>query len=112
MGLFDGTMLERPVLCERCGKDIKTCDCPPPEEPDVAPEKQRLKVLLEKRKNQKLVTCIRGFSCRSSTLQSILKELKNSCGAGGSCSEGEIEIQGDHCNRVRQLLKNQGFKVS
>jgi translation initiation factor 1 len=108
MGLFDGTALARPVLCDRCHADIKVCKCPPP---DIAPEKQKLKVQLEKRKKGKLVTAINGFSGSENQRKEILVELKNSCGAGGCLSEGGIEIQGDHEQRVRSKLAEMGFRL-
>ncbi len=108
MGFFDGTPLERPVLCERCGKDAKVCDCPPP---DVPPAKQSLKVRLDKRKRGKLVTVISGFRCSVSQLHETLSALKTQCGAGGSLDEQNIELQGDHTARVPQLLVNRGYRV-
>jgi translation initiation factor 1 len=108
MGLFDGTPLERPVLCDRCHADLKVCKCPPP---DVAPEKQKLKVQIEKRKKGKLVTTVAGFSGSENQKREILVALKNSCGAGGCLSEEGIEIQGDHEQRIRRQLTDMGFRL-
>jgi translation initiation factor 1 len=112
MGLFDGTILERPVVCERCLKDIKVCDCPAVIEPDVAPEKQKLRIQIEKRKNGKQVTVIRGFACRSDTLKTLLADLKNACGAGGSVDEtSSIEIQGKHVATIKKKLTERGYRA-
>jgi translation initiation factor 1 len=108
MGLFDGTALERPVLCARCGQDVKICSCPPP---DVPAEKQSLKVRLDKRKRGKLITVIAGFRCSEAQLQETLSALKSQCGAGGTIDEQNIELQGDHTARVPQLLINRGYRV-
>ncbi len=113
MGLFDGTALERPVICEHCGGDSKLCKCPPLEKPtvDMLPEKQSLKVRLDKRKRGKLVTVISGFSCSVAQMQQTLSHLQSQCGAGGSLDEQNIELQGDHTARVPNLLVARGYRV-
>lgn len=113
MGLFDGTSLERPVLCERCGSDSKVCKCPPLPKAvvDIPPEKQLLKVRAEKRKRGKLVTVISGFTCATPQLQQTLSHLQSQCGAGGTIDEHNIELQGDHCERVPNLLIARGYRI-
>ena len=112
MGLFDGTALERPVLCERCSLDVKQCQCEPlkPGEQRVAPEKQAIRVRVEKRKRGKIVTVADGFTGSESQRQETLTSLKGQCGAGGTLKDGIVEIQGDHRERVVEYLKQQGFK--
>ena len=115
MGLFDGTPLERPVLCERCGLDVKECTCAPLKEsseiPDVEPRQQRLKIRVEKRKRGKTVTVIAGLLGSQQQRTRVLKQLKDSCGAGGTMSDDRIEIQGEHTDNVRRLLKDLGFRL-
>ena len=41
----------------------------------------------------------------------LFTHLKNSCGAGGAIKENTIEIQGDHAERLEQLLTEYGFKL-
>jgi translation initiation factor 1 len=44
-------------------------------------------------------------------MESLGKQLKGFCGSGGSAKDGEIIVQGDHREKVKQwLLKNQ-YKV-
>jgi translation initiation factor 1 len=113
MGLFDGTSLERAVHCEQCGGDVKLCKCPPPSQAvvDTPPEKQLLKIRLEKRKRGKLVTVISGFTCVSSQLQQTLSHLQSQCGAGGSIDQQNIELQGDHTVRIPALLIARGYRI-
>lgn len=113
MGLFDGTILERPVLCERCDQDIKLCQCPPMAEVVLPrdPSKQRLRVRVEKRKRGKWMTVVAGFEGPPTQLQDVLTRLKNHCGAGGTIAGGNVEIQGDQAERVRAKLLDMGYRV-
>jgi len=114
MGLFDGTPLERPVVCERCGKPDAECRCAPAVEPQVRtpPEKQQVRLAIEKRKRGKAVTVVRGLADDGEHLAEVLTRLKSSCGAGGTVKEGEIEIQGRQLERVREVLADLGYRVS
>ncbi len=111
MGLFDGTPLERPITCEQCGDDMGACVCPPPLEPQIEPSQQRLQVRLEKRKRGKTVTVISGFSCSASQLKKSLTDLKNLCGAGGTIDGQQIELQGDHVERLQRELPELGYQL-
>jgi translation initiation factor 1 len=111
MGLFDGTPLERPILCERCGQAPPGCGCPPHEFADLAPETQRLQIRVEKRKRGKVVTLVTGFSYPATQVKQLLRRLKDECGAGGSMDDGQLEIQGDHLTRVHSYLLANGFRV-
>lgn len=57
------------------------------------------------------MTVIRGLSADANDLPGLLTQLKNSCGAGGTISGDELEIQGDHLDRLRTLLTSYGYKV-
>ena len=41
----------------------------------------------------------------------LASQLKQQLGVGGSARGGEILIQGDHRDRVMQILRDKGFKV-
>jgi translation initiation factor 1 len=41
-------------------------------------------------------------------LQVLGKKLRASCGTGGTVKDGVIEIQGDHADRVTELLVKAG----
>jgi len=115
MGLFDGTELEQPVLCEQCSQDVKTCDCEPIEqvetEAEVPPEKQSVRVRLEKRKRGKLMTVIFDFRGPAKQRRQFLTDIKNHCGAGGTIAEGNVEVQGDHVERITAFLLAGGYRV-
>lgn len=111
MGLFDGTPLERPVICERCGAEISACNCPTAAETEVSENSQRLTLRLEKRKRGKIVTVVAGFAGSPEQLKQTLKQLKNHCGAGGCVDSQQIELQGDHLQRAREQLTARGFQI-
>lgn len=73
---------------------------------------QNLKVQLD-RKNRKgkVVTLVSGYSGRSEDQNALAKLLKNKCGVGGSVKEEGILLQGDHREKVINILKNEGYKV-
>ena len=64
-----------------------------------------------KRRRGKTVTVIGGLRHDPATLEALLKRLKQQCGAGGTIKEGEIEIQGDHRERVAAALAAMGYKI-
>jgi len=59
----------------------------------------------------KTVTAISGFKgIGSPELTSLAKQIQKSCGAGGTCKGGQIEIQGDKREQVAALLTKAGFQ--
>ena len=44
-------------------------------------------------------------------LKKLAAELKKRCGCGGSVKDGNIEIQGEKRDLLKQLLEQKGFKV-
>ncbi len=112
-GLFDGTPLERPVTCEHCGKAMDACGCP--RDADGAlllPRDQQARVRREKRRG-KYVTVVTGLDSTATDLVGLAKELRSTLGAGGSVTgkggEAQVEIQGDHRDRVVAMLKERGY---
>jgi translation initiation factor 1 len=44
-------------------------------------------------------------------LAKLLKQLKTQCGSGGTVKENSLEIQGDHRDKLLQLLTQLGYKA-
>ncbi len=111
MRLFEGTEFDRPPRCEACGELEEECTCPPPPPMRIPPEKQTARLAREKRKKGKVVTVVRGLPAEGNDLPALLTDLKTHCGAGGTLKDEEIEIQGEHLDRIRTRLESLGFRV-
>lgn len=111
MRLFEGTEWDQPPTCNRCGELEKNCQCPPPPRAFTAPEKQSVRLTVERRMKGKLVTVVRGLSADESDLPELLARLKAACGAGGALKDGILEIQGSHLDRICGLLADIGYRV-
>lgn len=76
------------------------------------PGQQQLYVSLDKKNRKgKKVTLVEGFIGHTRDLKDLARELKSSCGVGGSVLKTQILIQGDFRDRVVKLLQDKGFKV-
>lgn len=79
---------------------------------ELPPNQQNLRVQASRKgRKGKTVTVISGFQAKPETLADLLKKLKTQCGAGGTIEEGEILIQGDHTQKLVQLLTQMGYKA-
>ena len=77
----------------------------------LPPGKQHLKVYLDRMGGGKVVSRITGFIGKEDDLTALTKQLKQRCGVGGNCKEGEILIQGDNRDKIVNLLSNEGYKI-
>lgn len=80
--------------------------------PEPPPSQQNIRVQASRKgRKGKTVTVISGFQCKPETLAALLKQLKTQCGTGGTAKENEIEIQGDHKQKLVQILTDLGYKA-
>lgn len=57
------------------------------------------------------VSLIAGLDLSDDELKKLAAELKKRCGCGGSVKNGNIEIQGEKRDLLKQLLEQKGFAV-
>ena len=77
----------------------------------LSPEAQKLKVIIDRKQRKgKSVTLITDFIGTDNDLQTLGKTLKQKCGVGGSAKDGEILIQGEHKDKVFDILLKMGYK--
>ncbi|MCS6818373.1 MAG: translation initiation factor [Chitinophagales bacterium] len=72
---------------------------------------QKLYLRLDRLKGGKLATVVENYISSDEDKEALAKELKQKCGVGGSVKDGEIILQGDHRDKVLQLLISKGFQV-
>lgn len=82
------------------------CACPP------LAEGQTVRLAVERRKKGKVVTVVRGVPAKKNNLAEVLTKLKSQCGAGGTIQDDALVIQGEHIDRIRELLSELGYVVS
>jgi translation initiation factor 1 len=99
----------RITTCPDCGQPYKNCRCG---QPATSTKKSDgiVRVMRDrKQRGGKTVTVIDGLP--QDKLTTLGQQLKKLCGSGGTVKEGNIEIQGDHCDKVIAKLTELGYKV-
>ncbi len=59
----------------------------------------------------KSVSMIKGLVLSEADLTVLAKQVKQACGSGGTVKDGVIEIQGDHREKIAEVLRKLGYKV-
>ena len=96
-------------MCPVCRRPVAACVC---RAQTIAQGDGIARVSREsKGRGGKTVTLVRGLALDAEALAALGKRLRNACGAGGTLKEGVLEIQGDHVERVFDLLQAEGFTV-
>ena len=91
-------------ICTRCGLPKELCVCE-----TIAKESQKIIVQLVKKKFNKISTVVEGIDKKEINLRDLAKKLKSKFACGGTAKEGRIELQGDHKQKVKEILVQSGF---
>lgn len=97
-------------MCPACRQAVAQCVChaqlPVPATDGIVRVSRETKG-----RGGKAVTLVKGLALDATALTVLGKQLKAACGTGGTVKDGVIEVQGEHCDRVVELLKKQGWTV-
>jgi len=72
---------------------------------------QQVSISVDERRYGKAVTVVSGFDVPQSRLESLASGLKSSLATGGTVDGDSIELQGDHRDRLPELLADHGYTV-
>lgn len=97
-------------ICPECSRPVASCNCKHNARKLVLGD-GKIKLRREtKGRGGKTVSIISGLGLNLDQMHTLLSELKRLCGAGGTIKEGEIEIQGEHLDKIRAELIKRGYK--
>jgi translation initiation factor 1 len=71
---------------------------------------ETIKMRREKQGGGREIIILEGFPKGGFDLEALARDLKRRLGTGGTVRGFEIEIQGDHRDRLAQLLLERGFR--
>jgi translation initiation factor 1 len=77
----------------------------------LQPGQQDLRIWLDRKGGGKIITVVKGFIGTQTDLEALGKQLKNLCGTGGTVKDQEVQIQGDHRDKVHNWLAGKGYKA-
>lgn len=101
--------------CSRCGKPEGECRCREERRMgsgSAAPRDGFVRLSLDRKQRRgKAVTIIANIPGDLAELTALAQEFRKLCGAGGSLKDGNIELQGDHRDKVEARLKTLGYKI-
>jgi translation initiation factor 1 len=91
--------------------DFEYSDSTEDEPETLAPNQQGLRVWLDRKGGGKVITIVKGFIGTNTDLEALGKQLKTLCGSGGTVKDHEIQIQGDHREKVITWLTGKNYKA-
>ncbi|MCU0305764.1 MAG: hypothetical protein MUC56_17065 [Thermoanaerobaculales bacterium] len=98
-------------VCPICGWPAADCRCSSAADQPV-PERVVARLRIEKAgRRGKTVTVVEGLPRNAAFLKELAGELKRFCATGGKAVDDRVEIQGDHRERLRELLMGKGWVV-
>ena len=107
------TDLGRTDRCSYCKRRLEACVCPNRGAGGSPKAGDGIVRVMRDRKGRrgKTVTVITGLPGGAAALEELATSLKRLCGTGGTVAEGNVEIQGDHRERIAAKLTELGHRV-
>ena len=93
-------------MCPDCRLPLASCAC----KAGVVPKGDGVARVSRQTKGRggKCVTVVKGLALDPAALAALGKQLRTACGSGGTVKDGVIEVQGDHCDVVMDVLGKHG----
>jgi translation initiation factor 1 len=97
-------------MCPGCRQPVAQCQCA---QLKAVPAGDGIARVQRETKGRggKAVTVVRGLALDAEALAALAKRLKAACGSGGTVKDGQIEVQGEHGDKIVAFLQAEGFKV-
>lgn len=75
-------------------------------------DQEEIHIVISKdiRRFRKIATVVKGLKDRKE-MESLTKEMKTMVGTGGICKDGQIVLQGDHRDYVKNFLLQKGYNA-
>ena len=104
------TAIGRTDRCSYCRRRLEACVCP--SQPGRPAPDGTARIRRERKgRRGKTVTVVEGLAVGPQRLEELAAILKRTCGSGGTVATGNLEIQGDHRQRVADKLTELGYRV-
>ena len=94
-------------ICPVCGLVKELCVCE-----TIAKESQKILVYIERKKFNKNYTIVEGIDEKEIDLKDLGRKLKSELACGGTIKDSKIELQGEHRQKVKNILIKYGFTPS
>ena len=103
-------------ICPDCNQPVAQCQCAAIKKALAAASSASADGIVRvqretKGRGGKSVTLVRGLALDAAALAALAKQLKSTCGSGGTVKDGVIEVQGDHVATLVVALEKQGCRV-
>ena len=92
------------MVCQKCGLPEELCVCE-----SIAKEAHKIRIRVVEKRFKKKMTMIEGLDPETIDVKDLLKKLKTKLACGGTWKENTIELQGDHRDRAKKILVQEGF---
>jgi translation initiation factor 1 len=87
---------------------------PPPASKKVSQPSRQQTIYLHREssgRGGKAVSLVKNLLLSDEEMKNLAKKLKQECGSGGTIKDGIIEIQGEHRQKIADVLQKLGYKV-